>query len=297
VELRCEEYRTYKTMVCVKWGKDPKTGRRVCLRKEPRIVRRCVRYSVPKRRLTLNDVVEMHESRSPRARALDEAKKAKIANTFEQWAEHPDRYDIRGVDYPIGREFKTEKVRSDFYPLYRVFRDKGLGWVLAEYKLEAKDNTVCISFTASPQVTKKDTGDLCFRDRYDFSMVERYVKEHFKEPLARKMITFLRRDLQPYEPEIKRFLTQREKTKVINSYIEYATSDRPWIKRRIGTVTETKGDKTNYRFYELVFKDGEIISRRHITQEEYERIRENVEFLKRAGLINYYNEKREIKEF
>jgi len=46
---------------------------------------------------------------SPRVKALDEAKKAKIANTFEQWAEHPDRYDIGGMDYPIGREFKTEK--------------------------------------------------------------------------------------------------------------------------------------------------------------------------------------------
>ena len=40
----CVEYKEVEAPVCVDWEIDPRTGRRRCVRKEIRKVRRCARY-------------------------------------------------------------------------------------------------------------------------------------------------------------------------------------------------------------------------------------------------------------
>jgi len=154
--------------------------------------------------------MKIHESRSERAKKIDEAKKAKIADNFIEWAMHPDRYDLYHVDFPIGKEF-TSKLEKSSYPLFRSFKDKYTGWEIAHYKLYVSGDTVCIGFQGATQVTKKPVGEFCFRDKFNLSQVENYIKEHFKEPLAKKMISMIKRDLKPFEHEIREILEENKR--------------------------------------------------------------------------------------
>jgi len=47
---------------------------------------------------------ELHEQRSDHAQAVDERDLAPIADSREQWAMHPDDYDLPGVDTPADYE-------------------------------------------------------------------------------------------------------------------------------------------------------------------------------------------------
>jgi len=42
-----------------------------------------------------------HESRSERAQRVDENRKAPIADSPDQWSDHPDEYDWPGIDTPL----------------------------------------------------------------------------------------------------------------------------------------------------------------------------------------------------
>lgn len=42
----------------------------------------------------------IHQSRSKRSRSLDESMKAPIADSPQQWADHPDQFDWPGIDTP-----------------------------------------------------------------------------------------------------------------------------------------------------------------------------------------------------
>ena len=67
-----------------------------------------------RREYTRQELMDIHLSRSPRARSIDEGMKAKIVNAEEyyKWASHPNRYDIKGIDYPE-KETRREEPRSE----------------------------------------------------------------------------------------------------------------------------------------------------------------------------------------
>lgn len=63
--------------------------------------------------------LRLHRLRSLVARRVDEASAAKLARDFEEWKRHPDRYDIRGVDYPtlensLFRDIRRGKIKAPF---------------------------------------------------------------------------------------------------------------------------------------------------------------------------------------
>jgi len=43
---------------------------------------------------------EIHRSRSEKSKRIDDRKRAEIANSFSQWKENPDRFDLPNVDTP-----------------------------------------------------------------------------------------------------------------------------------------------------------------------------------------------------
>jgi len=67
------------------------------------VVRSYVRGRLP----WYQKAIMVHRKRSLIARHTDEALKAPVAKSFEEWRKHPDRYDLLSVDYP--KKSKTEK--------------------------------------------------------------------------------------------------------------------------------------------------------------------------------------------
>ena len=55
---------------------------------------------------TMMKLLARHAERPERARKLDEARKAPIAPSVKAWMRHPEKWDIKGVDYP-GTQVKT----------------------------------------------------------------------------------------------------------------------------------------------------------------------------------------------
>jgi len=63
-------------------------------------------------------------SRTERAKKLDVKLKAKLATSTEQWVKAPNRYDLKGVDYPQGKTQKTEAstTTQHYYPIVKISR-------------------------------------------------------------------------------------------------------------------------------------------------------------------------------
>jgi len=83
--------------------------------------KRIVKSESPQRRLVgfytdgegrirpITKALDIHRNRSPVAQRTDEAIKAKLAKSYEEWAKQPNRRDLRGVDYPEEERRKEEK--------------------------------------------------------------------------------------------------------------------------------------------------------------------------------------------
>ena len=62
----------------------------------------------------------VHARRSSRAKKIDEALKAPIAKTPEQWLAQPNRFDIPEVDTPKKSENKQEETASPAFEPSRI---------------------------------------------------------------------------------------------------------------------------------------------------------------------------------
>jgi hypothetical protein len=70
----------------------------------------------------------VHRSRSPRARRVDDRRKAPITTDLDQWASNPNRWDYPGVDTPGGRsDFSGDKTRSRAEEAMAVFEEASQG--------------------------------------------------------------------------------------------------------------------------------------------------------------------------
>ena len=66
--------------------------------------RRIVRRRSSERRGMSLTPSQIQASRTKRAKKLDKKLKAKLAKSPEQWAKYPNRYDLKGVDYPSSKK-------------------------------------------------------------------------------------------------------------------------------------------------------------------------------------------------
>ncbi len=62
-----------------------------------------------RRTLTMEQVRKIHESRSEKAQKIDEALEARITADSEKWAKAPNKWDIRGVDFPVSTDRERAK--------------------------------------------------------------------------------------------------------------------------------------------------------------------------------------------
>ena len=56
---------------------------------------------------------QAHQDRSAEARQVDNRRKAKIADSYEQWRQNPSQYDYPGVDTPAGRNDILQEDRRE----------------------------------------------------------------------------------------------------------------------------------------------------------------------------------------
>ena len=65
---------------------------------------------------------DIHEMRTKQAQITDEALTATLAPTPEHWIKHPEKYDIKGIDYPENKQQtkptlqKLRKLHTDAIP-------------------------------------------------------------------------------------------------------------------------------------------------------------------------------------
>lgn len=64
-----------------------------------------------------------HAHRSPRARKIDEALRAPIAKTSEQWLRQPNRFDIPDVDTPKWNDDSLDKIAEERMKQHRSLSD------------------------------------------------------------------------------------------------------------------------------------------------------------------------------